>query len=377
MRIALTITELYPGGAERCFTALARFLKARGHEVQVWQLWPETPAEHADLVEQLRGSGIEVRSGGAVHAWDFVKATMWLRKELARFQPEVVQSFLFHANLATSLSLPSKTPFFGGARVRQPERLRQTLQRQASRRMEKLICVSESVREHCVAVEKIAKEKTLVIPNGIDPAATEVIPAQWSDIGVKVEEEQGGQSSVILFVGRLTEQKGILPLLRESNRFLSMLDHQHLVIIGDGVQREQAEAIVKDHPFRHRIHLTGWQPNPMRFMSISRCLVLPAIYEGMPNVVLEAMAMGIPTVCFEVDGVRELLGNSELADAQIAAPGDFADLSRKTAELCKNSNLHKACSQQNRQRVRDYFLLSDQLARYEELYEAAISGQEH
>ena len=72
-----------------------------------------------------------------------------------------------------------------------------------------------------------------------------------------------------------------------------------------------------------RTHILGWQSNVLALMQHAEVLVLPATYEGMPNVLLEAMAVRLPFIAFDVDGVRQLLGATEDASNQIAATGDF------------------------------------------------------
>ena len=104
MRLALVITELHPGGAEKCFVHLAKFLRQRGHQVRVWQLWPAPPPGKKQLVQQLDQWDIPWSSGNATRPWHFWRATRWLQRELQAFQPDVVQTFLFHANFAGALA---------------------------------------------------------------------------------------------------------------------------------------------------------------------------------------------------------------------------------------------------------------------------------
>lgn len=367
MRIALTITELYPGGAEKCFVNLTQFLKDRGHAVSVWQLWPDTPIEHRQFVEQLEANGISVASGGAARAKDFPFTARWLRKELRDFKPDVIQSFLFHANVASAFAAPKSVPLFGGARVSQPEWSRRLLQRWAARRMNKLICVSESVAEHCEKIEKIPREKLHIIPNGIRPWKPDSTGCDWTELGLPSD------SKVVLFVGRLTRQKGILELLEHGCPFLKKLPEHRLVIMGDGVLRAEVESAIKDTDHVERIHLVGWNQNPQSWMEQASCLVLPAGYEGMPNVVLEAMAAARPVVSFDVDGVRELLGSEPAGEMQIASAGDLNELNDKLVHLLSDNAGIAECSRHNLDRATNQFDLEHLLKQYEALYVASLA----
>lgn len=386
MRIALVITELHPGGAEKCCVSLACYLRDRGHEVAVWQLWPEPPPDRCQLTALLDQHGIAWHSGNARLARHFIQATRWLRRELIAFEPDVTQSFMFHANLAAALVhrlSPSRLPgrLYGGVRVAQPEGWRQKLQRWAAGQMDKIVCVSHSVAEHCRIQEGIAVDKLLVIPNGIDLTATPIenppsenlstenLPTQnrscWSQLGLPK------QSRVLLFVGRLTAQKGIVEFMaRLAPELLKRLPNHHLVLMGDGEQAAELRHLADQSAAAARVHLVGWQPQPMQWMRAAELLILPTRYEGMPNVILEAMAVGRPVVSFDVDGVRELLGDEAMATAQIVPPRDWSAFGAAIIDLADDQALQLRCGQANMLRVRRHFDLNDQLARYEQLYQS-------
>ena len=178
MRIALVITELDPGGAEKCLTQLACFLAEQGHVVQVFAIGPPPIAGQDHFLRELEAHSVPVKFGigpGRVRSMrSFPKVVRWLRAELRQFVPEVVQAMLFHGNLLAALAVDHKrVKVFGGVRVRQPERWRWWLERWSSRRMLKLVCVSEDVAQHCEKIEHIAPEKLITIPNGIDLQAVD------------------------------------------------------------------------------------------------------------------------------------------------------------------------------------------------------------
>lgn len=372
MRIALVITELHPGGAEKCCVNLACYLHARGHQVGVWQLWPEPPPERRQLTAQLDQHGIAWWSGNARSARQFPQAVRWLRRELIAFQPDVTQSFLFHANLAAALAhrlVPRRLPsrLYGGARVAQPERWRQRLQRWAVGPMEKLVCVSHSVAEHCHTREGIPTRKLLVIPNGLELSAMATRESVcWSQLGLPEN------SRVLLFVGRLTEQKGIVEFMtRVAPELLKRLPAHHLVLMGDGEQVAQLRSLVGQAELATQVHLVGWQPRAVDWMRAAELLVLPTRYEGMPNVVLEAMAVAKPVVSFGVDGLRELLGGEATSAAQIVQPLNWLALGDAIVALASDRGLQLRCGQANVARVEQHFQLTDQLARYEQLYQSS------
>ena len=371
MRIALVITELYPGGAERCLVNLAKFLHKRGHDVCVWQLWPTPPDDRGQLLAELESQGIRWKSCQARKATSFLRAIRQLRQELQEFAPDVIQSFLFHANVACSIAArknffsakPALTAkFFGGVRVRQPQAIRWRLQNYASRRMAKLICVSQAVAEHCETKEKIPKDRIEIIPNGIKLQSPHT-PVCWSSLDLRAEQP------VVLFVGRLDEQKQVIEMLKTSRNWLGALPNHQLVLMGDGPQRHVLENLLKgDEEHFSRVHLVGWHPNPIAWMQASQLVILPAAYEGMPNVILEAMSVSKPVVSFRVEGIQELLGDDQLANRQAIKPNDFQAFANAIVEIAASQTLREQLGAFNRQRIEDHFQLDDLLERYEQLY---------
>ncbi len=368
MRIALTITELDVGGAEKCLTQLACWLKRVGHTVEVFSLGPEPPIGQAQFPETLVDAGIPIHFGGFTSARRALPALRWLRKALREFSPDIVQSMLFHANVLTSLAVPSKGKFFGGARVKQPERIRGRLQRWASRRMEKLICVSVDVAKSCAESELIPTEKIEVIPNGVS-VSNKQTPGDWQELGLPVH------CRVILSVGRLAKQKGYRELILRSDEILSHHPEHHIVIAGQGPLETELRCLIENTNARTRIHLAGWLSDVDRWLSACEIFALPTHYEGMPNALLEAMAAGKPVIVNDVEGIRELLGSGPFTEAQIAAPlskDDGKSFANSTLKLITAEQLRHNCGEANMKRVLEHFRAEDQFQKYLDIYEAVV-----
>jgi glycosyltransferase involved in cell wall biosynthesis len=101
-------------------------------------------------------------------------------------------------------------------------------------------------------------------------------------------------------------------------------------------------------------------------MRQAEMLVLPAQYEGMPNVCLEAMAEGTPVVAFDVQGIRELLG--EPSDGEVVPVQDRRVWAESIVKIATDTTLRKTISLRNRQKIESDFQLSSQLQKYVELY---------
>ena len=270
----------------------------------------------------------------------------------------MVQSFLFHANFATALARPKLARFFGGARVRQPERTRQWLQRLAAKRMEKLVCVSDSVRQHCAETEEIAQEKLVVIPNGIDmmrlrEQARAELDSTSDEVGF------GSDRRTLLFVGRLTKQKGVLPFAEQMDSILGELPEHHVVFLGEGELQEELVDRIRKCEHQHRVHVLGWKPTALPWMEQAEVVFLPASYEGMPNVILEAMGLGKPFVSFNVDGIDQLLGANAEASPQVVSNGDFPAFAQRIVEIASDRDLQHTLGRGNELRIQGEFELEE------------------
>ncbi len=368
LRILLVITELDPGGAERCLVNLAIYLVSRGHNVRVLALGPEPHGKGRLLVDQLERHRIDVDFGGARSILSLPRLVLWVRRFALEFRPDITQTMLFHANVVGGLAIPNGVGLrFGGVRVRQLERWRCWLERWAMRSMRRVVCVSQDVADHCAKVQGISTERIVVIPNGFDfesrKEGISSIPP-WQSLAIPTGVP------TLLFVGRLHPQKGIDQLLSKMSNWMDSHPTAHFMILGQGPLEANLRIQIGKMKCGDRVHLVGWQASPEVWMRHATLLVLPTLFEGMPNVVLEAMGNRLPVVAFEVDGIRDLLGprGNREADSQIAPAGDFDVFLQRVSHLSEETDLRNACMESNLLRVRRDFDLNAQLARYQRLY---------
>ena len=149
IRVALVITELNVGGAERCLVNLATGLDRTRFAPQVYALGPPPTVGQSQLVEQLASADVPTHFLAAESIWQVRAALLGLRQQLCEQSPHLIQTFLFHANVlgcwaARHRQLVSAA-VVGGIRVADPRKGRMWLERLALQRAAKVICVSDSV----------------------------------------------------------------------------------------------------------------------------------------------------------------------------------------------------------------------------------------
>jgi len=360
MRIDLVITELDTGGAEKCCADLAIFLSGRGHSVRVIAIGPRAVSPKDSVVRQLEANRIEMHFLGGRSWWALPSVLAKLRRLMKTDRPDVVQSFLWHANLVSAWVVPSLgVPLFGGIRVAEPQATRHAFDRWAAGRSTKTICVSQGVADWCIHSEGIHAGKLLVIPNGV----TIHVEGQNIDPETHVVPKT---ARVLLFVGRLVHQKGIDVLVGRSPTLLRELPDHHLVVIGDGSMRSHLDTLSQNPELIGRVHCLGQRKDVRAWMARAELLLLPTRYEGMPNVILEAMAGGLAVVTTRVEGVGELLGDQR--EEQSVAKEDWEAFFQLVVRLANSRENRQKLGQANKARAEQEFVLEQQLLQYELLY---------
>ena len=362
VRLALAITELAPGGAERCLVNLATRIDRSRFEPAVYSIRPRPAAGRDVLVRQLEEAGVSVRFADIRSKWQAPLMVGRLAGLLAEQQPQIVQNFLYHANIAGTLAArrAGVPRIVLGIRVADPRRLRTWLERRVAANVDRIVCVSHSVADFC-RDRGFPADKLEVIPNGIDVGRYEgAAPLDLAELGVS-----RGRKAII-FVGRLHEQKDLAGLISAAPNFLGQLPEHDLVLVGEGPQRQTLSRLGASLGIGHRVHWPGWRPEVPAILAAAEILVLPSRWEGMPNVLLEAMAAGKPVVATRAEGVGEVLG--ELAAEQTVAVGDMRELARRIVQLAQSPPLAQRLGQENRQRILAHFSLQEMVHRYERLY---------
>lgn len=375
-RIALCITELRMGGAERCLTQLAARLDRSQFDPIVVSLKPAPLAEDLSCVPLLQDAGIRPYFLGARRWRDLPRLLRQLTELLREHRVELVQSFLFHANLASRMSAwrasravvrsgttcNARCRVVSGIRVAERAcRWHLWLDRWTQRWVDRYVCVSQAAADFTIAKARIPSEKIIVIPNGI---AWENYPAAKRADVIQFGIPSGRK--VIVAIGRLEEQKGFGWLISSASVWLRPLVDCDLLVVGDGPMRAWLEQEASRQGLADRIHFAGLRADVPEILAASSLLVLASQWEGMPNVVLEAMASGLPVVATRVEGVSELLGPA--FEEQSVPYGDTPALAERTARMVSDCALADRLGRENQRRVRDHFGLDRMVQAYQQLW---------
>jgi glycosyltransferase involved in cell wall biosynthesis len=184
-----------------------------------------------------------------------------------------------------------KTPFY------------YAIDRWCLRRYKRIICVSEDLYESCLKL-KVPRERLSHIRNAI---ALEDYQTNLSSQAAREKLGVPQDVTLVLAVGRLSPEKGFDLLIRAVSELVTEGRSIFLAIAGDGGQYEELKALIESLSMQQHVKLLGFQADPRIAYRAADLYVLSSRREGLPNVVLEAMAMKIPVIATSVAGIPSLI----------------------------------------------------------------------
>ncbi len=284
-RIALFISSFQRGGAERVMVNLAEYLNEKKYDVILVTQYKreneyETPPELRRIYSepdesQLQGSRFK----------NFCVRFMTLRNIWKAYKPDVVLAFLGKNNLmaiATSAFLPTKVAVSvrGEPTMEYEGRLMQLLARLVFRFADGVVLQTERARAF---FPRAVRRKSAILPNPLNPQF----------IG---REPCADRENLIVAAGRLDENKNHAMLIHAFAKIADEYPLMRLVIYGEGALRAKLEALVAEKGLSDRIEMPGSVSDVADRICKARIFTLTSNTEGMPNAIMEAMALGIPVI---------------------------------------------------------------------------------
>jgi glycosyltransferase involved in cell wall biosynthesis len=325
--LALFLSGLAGGGAQRRMLTLARAFAKRGHRVDVVVPRSVGPfrAELSDAVRLrsldsrwARLPGVRSRRG----LWVLASVPA-LARYLARERPAVLLSTSNPANLAALwaralartrvpvvVSVNVHLSAATGERQRAWGPLLRALVRRSYGSAAAVVANSRAVADDLARHTPVPRAKIAVIPNPVDAdairaRAREPVDHPWL---------APGQPPLLLAVGKLKRQKDFATLIRALARVRSLLPAR-LVILGEGEERERLERLAEAQGVAAEVALPGFVANPFAWMARASVFVLCSAWEGFSNVLCEAMACGCPVVSTDCPG-----GSAEILEGGAYGP---------------------------------------------------------
>lgn len=287
-----------------------------------------------EFVTQAENTGLNIK---LLHQhWIIDPSLIWQARRLVKENNiSIIQTHGYKANvLGYFLKKVCKKPWIGFAHGYTDENLKvriyHKLDRFVLRYPDIVVAVSNALKQ--LLIKSGVSEKNIrIIYNAIDK--DELKPDMSPDevrgkFGIKKGEK------LIGVVGRLSPEKGQGVFLQAFRKVVGRVPCAKGIIIGDGQEKERFIQFCSNNGLKDKIIFTGYQNNMANFYQIMDLLVLPSFSEGLPNVVLEAMAFKIPVIATSVGGVPEIINDGQ--NGLLVPPEKPDDLSKKMIQLLKD-----------------------------------------
>lgn len=355
------IGELSPDGAEWQLVHLLRGMDKTAFQCYVCPLWPDL-----DLAPEIQRSGAIL-----VPMYKRFRLDLTVSFRIARFirkeKIDIVHCMLPTANLWGRLG-----GILARAKIVVSERNVETwkpwywlwLDRILAKFTDIVLANAEAVKRFVVESARINPRRVKVIYNSVNPErfSSLVPPLLRSTLGIPSD------ARVLTSIGRLEEQKDMGTFLRACaivrKRFGSA--PLRILIVGTGTQRQELEALVDELGLTSETRFLGWRRDIEMVLALTDIFVLTSIREGLPNVVLEAMASGKPVVASRAGGTPETVVGG--VTGFIVSPRDAPGCAEVICRLLDNPAEATAMGERGRARVLQVFTQARMVRETEQVY---------
>lgn len=359
------ITELSIGGAQMVLLRLLNNMDRQRYQPTVACLYNGDGI----VAQQIRDLGIRVV--------DLEMRSKWRMDAFARFwallrqqRPTILHTWMFHANIpGRLLGRAARVPVIIGSEhtMGQESQFRQWINRWSGPLTDGVICVSEQVRAFAEQQIGLPPQKLTVIPNGIELQRFDRLPSQ-----AEVRRRFGlpQTSTVMGAIGRPRPVKGYRYLIDAFAQLAPAHPALTLLLVGNGPERAALTEQARQKGLVDRAFFLDDQTDIPALLPALDLLVAPSLWEGMPMVVLEAMAARLPVVATRVGGTPDVVADGETG--LLVAPSDAMQLAQSIERLLVDPGLRQQMGRAGRARAEQNFSIEQNVAQTQALYERLV-----
>lgn len=354
-KILYVITGLGLGGAEKVVVDLADQMIALGHNVKIAYLTGE-------VLVRPTSSDVDIIALHLTSVKDFISASRKYQKLVRSFRPDVVHAHMVHANIFSRLNrafCPVPKLICTAHNSNEGGRARMVAYRLTNHLADVNTNVSEEATQALISKGAFSKKDVMTVYNGIDIRKFE-----------KLHDSICLDNNVLnlISVGRFNDQKDY-PNLINAFAMLKIRTNSDikLTIVGDGELRPQIESMIKKLNLDEHITLLGRRSDIPELLNAADIFVLSSKYEGLPTVVIEAMACECYVIATDCGGSAEILGDTGKL-VPINNSMALANAMKEAIELNVVDRIKN--NKKARMRVEEYFSLEVSVQKWLALYEA-------
>ncbi len=232
----------------------------------------------------------------------------------------------------------------------------------------KVIVTTEAMKREVGGHFELSTKKMATIPNAIDQKKFDIVIDRKS---IK-QRYATPHEKIVLFVGRLTPQKGVEYLIHAVPQILRHHPEAKFVIVGEGWLRSNLEQLARNSGHSEKIFFTGFlsERDLLEIMSSADVLVLPSIYEPFGIVALEGLAAGIPVVASRIDGLAEVINHNK--NGILVYPRNPESIAWGVNQILSDSNYARLLCTNGQKKLRKTYNWDAVAEKTERVYEDAV-----
>ena len=327
-----------------------------------------------EVGREIEAAGIEVVSLNKLRHgfdWSIVKDLM---RVIRQRDIRVVRTHQYHANLYGRLAawlcrVPCIVPSIHNVYTRDRKVHRRIFNNLLGRASDRVIAVSEAVKDDIMAYDGLSAGKITVLCNGVEEDRFAGIDAA----GARSVLQIPAQDVVVGTVGRLTHQKGQKYLVEAMSAVRKEFPRTVLLIVGDGPAGNELRELVKQRGIEDRVIFAGSRGDVPVMLAAMDIFVFPSLWEGLPNSLVEAMAAGKAIIATDIKPNREVLGSE---NAGVFVPcEDSAAIAAGITQLIKDKELALRLASAAQERALSRFTISRTVSAYTDLFEDILKSK--
>jgi len=367
VRILLLSTSMGMGGADQQLLSAALGLRDRGHEVRIVSLTPL-----GEMGARARAAGLRIDSLEMQRGVPDPRALVRLIRLVRAWRPAVLHSHMLHANLMARALRPfARIPAVVSTihNIDEGGRLRMLAYRLSNGLVDHMTIISQAAADRFIRDRIVPRALLEVVPNGVDTERYQGLPAGTRD---RLRRSlQLDREFVWLAVGRFEAAKDHPNMLRAFARVVAERPDAVLLLVGRGRLQAEVEALAGTLALAGRVRFVGTREDVPELMTVADGYVMSSAWEGMPMVLLEAGAGGLPIVATRVGGNAEVV--QEGVSGFLVPPGNDQALGAAMLRLMALPEAERrAMGTRGHDHVRQHYGLGRVVDRYEAIYRAVL-----
>ena len=368
--VMFVISGLERGGAEYQLVTTAAELSKRGWKVTVLSYLPFSPDSWAS---ELQGANVTLFTLNVSKGTLKFTVLLGALRVIKRFKPDVLVGFMFHGIMTARIAgrLTGVPAIVSSVRNERDGLFREWVMRATDGLTDSVTALSQHLATDLAQRRVAARDHIDVIPNSVDvPHFARRFFGYPTRKLLRVADDQ----FLWLAAGRLDEAKDYPNLLHAFSELSNGRPNARLIVAGEGPLRSEIESLIQRLGIEERVSLLGLRQDMFALYAASDALVLSSAWEGMPNVVLEAMASKIPVVATSVGAVPEVVADG--VSGLIVPPNDHEALANAMARMMDIPEVtREALGWAGHDRVLSEFSRESVIDKWEDLFDRLLGDR--